>query len=416
LRHLTNALPGTGGRLKVEPEDFRVEELSLYDPSGEGAHLLLRVEKRGMTTHEAAQRIARALRIAEHDVGFAGIKDSRAVTTQWFSVPAGCESRLGDLTHPWLTIHESARHSHKLRIGELEGNRFEIVLRDVVDGAVERARAILELLALRGVPNWFGAQRFGTKGDSDLLGRALVRGDCDEALHLYLGRPAPQEQDPRIRAARQLFDEGKLAEAEQSFPPRLRTEALVLRAFRQHGDPFRALFKIPRRLRLLFLSAYQARMFNRCLEARFETLDRVLDGDVLLRHDLERTTVADDPAREQPLADSFRLSPAGPIFGPGLPRAAGEAARIEETIFAAEELDLEERRQVFPDLHLRGERRAYRFALRDASVAAHPTLPSAIVLRFRLPRGCYATSVVAEVTKSDSGAEERTTADPAPAD
>jgi tRNA pseudouridine13 synthase len=401
MRLLTADLPGTGGRLKVEPEDFRVEELSLFDPSGEGAHLLLRVEKRGMTTHEAAQRLARALRVAEHDVGFAGIKDSRAVATQWFSVPAGCESRLGDLSHPWLRIHEKARHSKKLRIGELAGNRFEIVLREVAPGAVERARSILALLERRGVPNRFGAQRFGTKGDSDELGRALVLGNCEEALRCYLGHPSPHEQDPRIRAARQLFDEGRLAEAEAAFPPRLRTEAAVLRAFRQHGDPFRALLKIPRRLRLLFLSAYQARMFNRCLEARFDALDRLLEGDVVVRHDFESARLVLDPAREQPLADSLELSPAGPVFGPGLLRARGEAARVEEAVFAAEGLDPEESRQVFPDLHLRGERRPYRFPLRDAAVETHASLPDAIVLRFTLPRGCYATSVVAEVAKTD---------------
>src|SRR5688572_24187805 len=192
MRTLTRELPGTAGRIKTEPEDFRVDELSLYDPTGEGAHLLLRIEKRGMTTHEAVRRIAHALRVTERDVGFAGIKDSRAVTTQWFSVPAGCESRLSELDHPWLAIRERARTSQKLRIGELEGNAFSIVVRDAVPDAVERARAILDVLARRGVPNWFGAQRFGTKGDSDRLGRALVRGDCDEALHLFLGRPAPQ--------------------------------------------------------------------------------------------------------------------------------------------------------------------------------------------------------------------------------
>ena len=404
MRLLTSALPGTGGQIKLEPEDFRVDEIAAFDPSGEGAHLLLRVEKRGMTTYEAAQRIARFLRLTERDVGFAGIKDSRAVTTQWFTVPANCESRLGDVTHPWIRIHEAIRHSHKLRVGDLEGNRFEIVLRNVVPDApraVLRARAILAVLVRRGVPNGFGPQRFGTKDDSDLLGRALVRGDCQEALALHLGRPAPQENDPRIRNARRLFDEGRLLEAEQAFPPRLKGEAAVLRAYREHGDPFRALFKIPKRLRLLFLSAYQARMFNRCLEARFDTLDRLLDGDVAVRHETGRPYLVGDPEREQPLADRFAISPAGPIFGPQLPRARGEAARIEEAVFAAEELDPEERRQVFPDLHLRGERRAYRFPLRDASVEAHATLPNAIVLRFALPRGCYATNVVEEVAKSE---------------
>lgn len=405
----SRSLVGIGGRIKCEPEDFRVDEIALYAPSGEGPQLLLRIEKRGMTTHEAVQHLSRAFHIPERDVGFAGIKDSRAVTTQWMSVPAACESRLAALDHPWLKIREQVRHAHKLRVGELDGNRFEIVVRELVgpvEVALENARAIVALLAKRGVPNWFGEQRFGTKGDSDLLGKALVRSDCAEALALFLGRPAPQEHDPRIRAARRHFDEGDLAAALASYPPRLRTEATVLNAYREHKDPFRALMKIPKRLRLLFLSAYQSRLFNRCLAARFDSLDRILEGDVVVRHATDRAYPAGDLAQDQARADRFEISPAGPLFGPGLLRPRGEAARAEEAVFAAEGLDLEERRQVFPDLHLRGERRAYRFPLRDATVdPIEDGRGRGLVVRFTLPRSCYATVVLAELMKDAAAAQ-----------
>ena len=172
---LTRDLPGTGGRIKAEPEDFRVDERSLYDPSGEGAHLLLRIEKRGMTTHEAVGHLSRALGLRERDVGFAGIKDSRAVTTQWFSVPAGCEPRLADLQHPWLTIHERARSSHKLRIGELEGNAFTIVVRDVAADAVARARAILAVLGRRGARRNALKRREGSEPYLTFLREARTR-------------------------------------------------------------------------------------------------------------------------------------------------------------------------------------------------------------------------------------------------
>ncbi len=415
MRYLTSDVPGIGGTLKATPEDFRVEEVPLYNPSGEGAHLLLRIEKRGMTTHEAVQKVAKALRLPDRDVGFAGIKDSRAVATQWLSVPASCEGRLAALDHPWLKIREATRNSSRLRVGDLAGNRFEIALRDVVArDALERARAIVATLVRRGVPNWFGAQRFGTKNDNDLLGRAIVRQELDEALAYYLGRPSPLENDPRIRHARQLFDEGRLDEAERVFPVRLRMEASVLHAYREHHDAFRALLRIPKRLRLLFVSAYQSRLFNRCLEARFESLDRVQDGDVIVRHETDRPYTVTDVAHDQPRADAFEISPAGPLFGPGLPRTRGRAAAIEEAVFAAEGLDLEHRTQAFPDLHLRGERRAYRFPIRGATVDPLDSDPHALVLRFELPRGCYATCVLAEVMKSDAApAEETPTEDPA---
>lgn len=403
MRHLTSDLPGTGGRLKASPDDFRVDELPLWEPSGEGSHLLLRIEKRGLTTHEAVQHVARALRLHDRDIGYAGIKDARAVATQWLSVPAACEPRLGELAHPRMVVRESVRHSSKLRIGELEGNRFEIVLRDVAPDAAARARAIVAVLARRGVPNWFGAQRFGTKGDGDQIGRALVRGDCDAALGWYLGRPSPLENDPRIRRARQAFDEGRYDETARLLPPRLRNEATVLHAWRNGADPLDALMRIPRRLRLLFLSAFQSRLFNRCLEARFETFDRLLDGDVVVRHETGKAYPVIEPARDQPRAEKFELSPAGPLFGPGLMRTRGAAAAIEERVFEEERLALDHRQQPFPDLHLRGERRAYRFPLKNAAVDAHD---GGLRLRFELPRGCYATSVIAEVTKTTASGEE----------
>jgi tRNA pseudouridine13 synthase len=400
MKFLTAALPGTGGVCKSEPEDFRVDEVLSAPPTGSGAQLLIRIEKRGMSTHEAVGHLCRALGLPERDVGFAGIKDARAVATQWMSVPAGLEERLDRLDHPWLTIRERARHATKLRTGELSGNRFEIVLRGVGEDALARARAILAELARCGVPNWFGAQRFGTKGDGDRLGRALVREDGAEALALFLGRPSPREHDPRIKAARALFDEGKFEEAAEAYPGRLRAEAAVLRAWLAHRDPIRALARLPKRLRLLFLSAYQSHVFNRCLEARFgegdSAFDRLRDGDVVLDHASGRTSVVDDAVKAQGRADRFEISAAGPIFGPGLLPARRDAARLERAIFDAEELDPEEGRQPFRDLHLRGERRAYRFPLRDAEVAAHE---HGLVLRFFLPRGCYATNVVAEVTK-----------------
>ncbi|MBM4014006.1 MAG: tRNA pseudouridine(13) synthase TruD [Planctomycetes bacterium] len=410
MRHLTAELPGTGGRLKATPEDFRVDEVPLWEPSGEGGHLLIRIRKRGMTTLEAVAQVARALELPEREVGYAGIKDARAVATQWLSLPLGRAERLAALRHPWLSIEERARHSHRLRPGDLAGNRFTIVLRGVDAEALPRAQAILAVLTRRGVPNWFGAQRFGAKGDSDRIGRAFVRGDLGDALQWFLGRPSPRENDPRVRAARQAFDDGDPARAAALFPPRLRLEAGVARAFAEQRDPLRAWLKVPRRLRLLFLSAWQSRLFNRCLEARFEALDRLLDGDVVVRHETDKAYPVLDPAQDQPRADRFELSPAGPLFGPGLMRTRGAAAALEEALFAAEGQALDHGKQPFRDLHLRGERRAYRFPLRGATVAegasADASPEPAITLSFELPRGCYATSVVAEVTKSTASGEE----------
>ena len=118
--------------IRFHPSDFVVEEIPVYSPSGKGAHLFVRVRKTDLTTLECVRRIARALSVDEHDIGFAGMKDRHAVTTQTVSVPFP-EQRdtalvLG-LKLEGIEVLEAVRHEHKLRIGHLLGNRFEIVLR-----------------------------------------------------------------------------------------------------------------------------------------------------------------------------------------------------------------------------------------------------------------------------------------------
>jgi tRNA pseudouridine13 synthase len=150
--------------IKAQPADFHVTEIPAAAPAGSGEHLLLRLEKTSLGTPELAQRLARAFEVPEVAVGYAGMKDKHAVTEQWFSVHTPREAdALPSL--PGVRLLETTRHQRKLRRGELAGNRFRIRLREVSgSGWVERLREIGD----RGVPNYFGPQRFG----SDNLERA----------------------------------------------------------------------------------------------------------------------------------------------------------------------------------------------------------------------------------------------------
>jgi tRNA pseudouridine13 synthase len=156
-------------RLKSLAEDFRVDEQLGFAPDGGAAHCLLRVEKRDRDTLAVVRELARSAGVAPRDVGFAGLKDRRAVTTQWFTLPAtrSCEAWLSAATEHWKVL-EAHPHARKLRRGALASNRFVLRLRDpqVPDRAAFDAR--LELLARHGVPNYFGPQRFGRDG-SNLL-------------------------------------------------------------------------------------------------------------------------------------------------------------------------------------------------------------------------------------------------------
>jgi len=172
-----NAYPASGASatLKRLNEDFIVTELPLQFPSGEGEHIWLDVEKNGANTAFVAQQLADAAGVQERDVGYAGLKDRYAITRQWFSIhlPKGETPDLTALQHPEFKVLAQSRHLKKLRPGDLQGNRFRIVLRDVT-GDRDAVQANLRAVASHGVPNYFGAQRFGHDGGNVELGRAML--------------------------------------------------------------------------------------------------------------------------------------------------------------------------------------------------------------------------------------------------
>ncbi len=166
---------GASATLKRLNDDFVVTELPLQLPSGAGEHLWLDIEKNGANTAFVAQLLAQAAGVQERDVGYAGLKDRHAVTRQWFSIylPKGETPDLTPLQHPEFRVLNQSRHVKKLRPGDLQGNRFRIVLRDVI-GDRDAIQANLEAVASQGVPNYFGAQRFGFEGGNVEQGRAML--------------------------------------------------------------------------------------------------------------------------------------------------------------------------------------------------------------------------------------------------
>ena len=153
-------------------------ELPLQLPAGEGEHLWLDIEKNGANTAFVAQQLAEAAGVQEWDVGYAGLKDRHAITRQWFSIylPTGKTGETPDLTqlqHPEFKVLAQSRHLKKLRPGDLQGNRFRILLREV-SGDREVIEANLQAVASQGVPNYFGAQRFGHDGGNVEQGRAML--------------------------------------------------------------------------------------------------------------------------------------------------------------------------------------------------------------------------------------------------
>ena len=159
--------PSAEGNIRSCPEDFVVEEISRVQPEGEGNHLWLWVEKRSANTDWVAKEIARVAGCVPRDVGYAGLKDRHAITTQWFSVPITptTQKSLESAEIEGVNILESSYHSRKLKRGTLEGNRFKLRIRQVTHDDGQTAGR-LERIRADGVPNYFGPQRFGHRGQN----------------------------------------------------------------------------------------------------------------------------------------------------------------------------------------------------------------------------------------------------------
>jgi len=396
-RRLTEGVPGTGGSLRVELEDFLVEEVPLYEPCGTGEHVLFEIEKRGISTREAARRVALRLGVRVEGIGFAGQKDSRSVARQWMSAQHVEPASVMQLDAPGLRVLRAARHRNKLRLGHLAANRFTIRVRGPRPGSSGDARAVLETLARKGVPNRFGAQRFGERSDGHLVGAALLRGDWDEVVSLLLGRPSELDP-PRVRASREAFERGALAEALRLLPPERSDERACLAALLAGRSRERALGAIPGRSRRFLVSALQSQLFNRVLDSRMPDIDRLERGDLAYKHDSGAVFMVTDPAAESPRAERFEVSPSGPLFGYKMIEPAFGPAELERRVLAEAGLSAADFGR-WPALKLKGERRPLRVRLSDYSLEERE---GDLVLAFTLPPGSYATVVLDEVMKSDS--------------
>jgi len=336
---LTADLPGTGGAIKTIPDDFIVEEIPAYPPSGEGDHLFLTVEKRGISTQEMVRRFAVALGIPPTAIGVAGQKDQQAVTRQIISVPldGGDPARAANLVLEGARVLSAARHRHKLRTGHLRGNRFHVVVRGVGEGAAARAQAIVDRLAQRWMPNFFGSQRFGRGGENVGAGRALLRGE----------RPV--------------------------------------------HDRFKRRF---------LLSAYQSALFNLYLAQRMEEglLDRAVVGEVLTRATTSGLFLCaeNELLLNQSRIDRREVVGTGPMFGAKMfqPAEGSPAAAREQRVLDEEGLD--------PAAFARfgkiaeGTRRPLLAHVEAGSVSQEGDL---LRVSFALPSGTYATVLLDEVMK-----------------
>ena len=411
-RYLTHDIGPVGGTLKVRPEDFIVEELPAYQPCGEGEHLYLFLEKRGLSTLVMVREIARHFGVRESAVGYAGLKDKHAITRQLVSVhlPGRTHDEFPAIEDDRFRVLWVDRHTNKLRRGHLEGNRFVIRLRDVEATAALPAMRVLNELARVGVPNRLGEQRFGALQCNHLVGRAIVLGDDEQVIRQLLFPDGVVFES--TAEARELCARGAWKEALALFSRSALAEHAVCRALARGSSPAKAVAAIPNHERQYFVSAFQSAVFNAVLDERLDagSLDTLIEGDLAFKH--ENGAVFDVAAEDVSSAQTrerlgrIEISPSGPLWGASMKRAGGRVGATEIDALARfgvtiDEIDAYSNRSRH---NLPGARRPLRVPLTNHDVDGGMDEHGHYVrLAFELPRGAFATSVMQEVVKASNG-------------
>ncbi|TWR20315.1 tRNA pseudouridine(13) synthase TruD [Xanthomonas vasicola] len=211
--------------MRSTPDDFQVDELPAFEPSGEGEHLLLTVRKRGQNTAYIAKKLAHWAGIAEMGVSYAGLKDRHAVTTQRFSVhlPKRIAPYIAALDDAEMQVVDSTWHNRKLQRGALHGNRFVLTLRQV-QGERDAVDHRLQAIAARGIPNWFGEQRFLRSTDqAATVEQGALSDPQSEALRQGLEAAGLKQERRALRLRPQGLDyrwlEAQTLQLEFALPP-----------------------------------------------------------------------------------------------------------------------------------------------------------------------------------------------------
>jgi len=408
--------PGIGGRLRATPEDFRVEEISDFpEVADDGRYTIATVTSANWETNRLIRQLSRALGISRSRVGFAGTKDKRAVTTQLMSFEAPPEEVMALSIHQ-VTIDGAYRSRRRVTIGDLIGNAFVVTVSDCQIGGEALqdrcSRVISALMELGGFPNFFGIQRFGSmRPVTHLVGQHIVRGEMEEAAMTYVAHPTPYEMEESRAAREELERTGDFREALRNFPINLTFERVMLGHLAENpGDFAGAIGRLPSNLQMMFVHAYQSQLFNRILSERIRRglpLDRPLVGDVVLP--MTRRLIPDHekpvPVTEENIdlvetqMKEGKAFISGLLFGSGSDFAGGEMGEIERSVVEAEHLDQKD--FIVPPLphcSSKGSRRELVCPLLDFGLQAEG---ESATFRFKLGKGCYATSLLREYMKAD---------------
>lgn len=347
LPFITSDIKGTGGKIKEKNEDFVVEEVPLYEACGTGTHLYVNLTREGMTTRDVQKQLAELFNVDPSKVGFAGMKDKHARTTQTFSIETGKadENEMDDFLEDVseninqslsVIVNWCRMHTNKIKAGHLIGNRFVVKIGSFDKNlmfVLETSRAVIKKLGQVGMPNFYGPQRFGINKDNAAKG----------------------------------FD--------------------IVKNYYKPDD---------RWLRKLLVSSYQSHLCNLYLAKRIESggFDKILEGDIAKKHETGGLFVVEDAIKEQPRYENKEISFTAPIYGTEMMPTKGPSSEMEAQVLNEAGITMEQLSKAGAG----GTRRLGRVLISNVDVKL---IQDWLELKFFLPKGAFATTLIREITKTE---------------
>jgi len=414
IKHYTTSTKGIGGLIKKRISDFIVREITLdgktlatksfnenneikQEPieipelESEKEYLQLTMEKFNLDTTEATRRIGRILRISPKRIGYAGLKDRRAITSQKISIWKPDINRLKNFKARYITLTEPEWKDKPIQIGDLQGNEFEITIRNIEMSEKELSETTKKCFAemeTKGVANYFGEQRFGgIRKVTHLVGKELIKGNFEKAIMTYLTHSSEEEKEI-LEARKNLAETKDFKKGLREFPKKFRYERAIMHHLANHPHDFVGAFqKMPKHLIYLFTHAYQSYLFNMAINERIESglgLEPI-DGDIII---------------EEKYA-------AGPLFGFDLKLANGKAGEIEKKILEKEQIKLEDFKvKSFMQVSCSGARKKmliYPKQTKILEITKDELNQEKLKMKisFKLEKGGYATTILRELMKND---------------
>ncbi len=402
-RYITST-PGMGGRIKEEPDDFYVEEIADLKLSEDGDYLILKVRKKNWDTMNFARTLSNALGISQKRISFAGTKDKRAVSVQYFAIRGVKAEQVEKVSIRDAEIEIVGYSRRAIQLGDLAGNRFRILTAGCRNG--ELFKETLDELKDRGTPNFFGLQRFGSvRFITHEVGRLILQGDYEGAFWVYVAKPFEGEKEEVRRIREDLWKTRDAKLGLREFPKHLRYERLLLQKLREGKSEEEALLALPKNLKMMFIHAYQSYIFNRLLSARideFGNLKDVMDGDhaCYLTFRTPKPTFSDcteiavNIERVRYLLRERVAALALPLVGYATELKGW--SKLAAEYLAEDNLDIRNFRTEHKEFSSSG---SYRAA--DMIVEISEIKFDGEIFDFYLPKGCYATVLLREFLKTE---------------